>query len=165
MAQDITADEALDTETEATRLQAVEQYLAYLRESTPYYAWLDPEILRVERGFVRARLSHDERFQPPDVAPNTGLNGGVLATLVDAAGMAALISEALEPIGLATTNLNITFHDGVDEPHVIEGTVTDFGNTLATAGVEVVPASEVDAPDRTVVASGQTTARLFEKSG
>jgi hypothetical protein len=42
----------IDPATESTRLEAVEQYLGYLRESTPYYSWLDPEIETVERGFV-----------------------------------------------------------------------------------------------------------------
>jgi acyl-coenzyme A thioesterase PaaI-like protein len=111
---------------------------------------------------VRVRLSDTERLRPPPVAPDTGLNGGVIATIVDAVGMAAIVAEALEPVGLATTNLNVTFHDGVDGAHVVEGTVTDLGNTLATAHVEVVPADEVDEDDRTVVASGQATARLFD---
>ncbi|MFB6185629.1 MAG: PaaI family thioesterase [Halobacteriaceae archaeon] len=164
MAPDEDSDTELDPETEATRLDTVEQYLEHLRESTPYYAWLDPDIETVERGFIRARLPYEERFQPPAVAPDTGLNGGVIATLVDAVGMAALISQALEPVALATTNLSITFHDGVNEPHIIEGSVTDFGDTLATADVEVVPASQVDATDRSIIASGQTTARLFENS-
>lgn len=157
------AEEAgIDPETEATRLEAVEQYLEYMREETPYYSWLDPAIDTVERGLVRVRLEDQERFQPPAVAPDAGLNGGVVATMVDAVGMAAIISQRLKPVGLATTSLNVTFHDGVDEAHVIEGRITDLGNTLATARVEVVPASEVHDEDRTVVASGQATARLFE---
>lgn len=154
--------EPLDEETEATRLEAVEQYLEYMRESTPYYTWIDPTIDTVERGLVRVRLEDQERFQPPAVAPDAGLNGGIVATMVDAVGMAAIISEALEPVGLATTNLNVTFHDGVDGAHVVEGEIADLGNTLATANVEVVPASEVHEDDRAVVASGQATARLFD---
>lgn len=157
-----TGDE-IDQQTEQTRLDAVEQYLEYLREETPYYAWLDPEIETVERGFVSVRLPNKERFQPPEVAPETGVNGGVIMTLVDAVGMAAIISQALEPIGLATTHLNATFHDGVEEPHVVEGNVTDVGNTLATADVKVIPASEIDDPDRNIIASAQATARLFDE--
>lgn len=162
---DDTTDDGIDPETEETRLEAVEDYLEYLRETTPYYSWLDPEIDSVERGFVRLLVPNQERFQPPEVAPGRGLNGGVILTLVDAVGMAAIISEALEPIGLATTHLTTTFHDSVNETHVIEGAVTDFGNTLATADVEVVPASEIDEPNRKILASASATARLFDDSG
>lgn len=153
--------EQLDPETERTRLEAVEQYFEHVRDTTPYYEWLSFEWETVERGFVRLRIPHGERVQPPEVAPDAGLNGGVLVTLVDAAGMAAIIAEALEPIGLATTNLSVTFHDGIKQDHVFEAETVDFGNTLATAEVSVVPASDVDDPDRKVVASGRASARLF----
>lgn len=159
---DNTTGEGIDPKTEETRLDAVNQYLEYLRETTPYYSWLDPEIDSIDRGFVRLLVPNKERFQPPEVAPQRGLNGGIIMTLVDAVGMAAIIAEALEPIGLTTTHLNTTFHDGVDETHVIEGEVTDFGDTLATADVVVVPASEVDDPDRKILASATATAHLFD---
>jgi acyl-coenzyme A thioesterase PaaI-like protein len=82
-------------------------------------------------------------------------------TLVDAVGMAVIISEALEPIALAATNIYVSFHDGFHKPHVVEE-VTDFGNTLATAEVKVVRKSEVSDSDRKTIASGQATARLFD---
>lgn len=155
-------DETLDEETEETRLQSVEQYLEYLRESNPYYEWLHPEILAVERGFVRLQQPYSDRTKPPDVGPSKGINGGVLMTLADAAGMAAIIADALEPVPLATSNIDLSFHNGADEAHVVEAETIDVGSTLATTRIEVVPASELGEPDPTVVASGEATARLFD---
>jgi uncharacterized protein (TIGR00369 family) len=155
------SEETIDRERELTRLESVEEYLAHVRETTPYYDWLDPAIETVERGFVRLRQPYTERVEPPAVGPGDGMNGGVLLTLADAAAMAAIVADALEPVPLATTHVDLSFHDGVAEDHVVEADVVDAGETLATAAVEVVPASEVDTADRTVVASGQATARLF----
>ncbi|RAW45476.1 hypothetical protein DQW50_09045 [Halorubrum sp. 48-1-W] len=143
------------------KLGTVEEYLKYLRESNPYYEWLQPEILTVERGFVRLRQSASDRTRPPEVGPADGINGGILMTLADAAGMAAIIAEALEPVPLATTRVDMSFHDGVNEDHVIEAEVIDFGSTLATARIEVLPKSDVEDEDPRILASGEATARLF----
>jgi acyl-coenzyme A thioesterase PaaI-like protein len=152
---------SIDPQTEATRLESVEQYLEYLRESNPYYQWLGPEVETVERGYVRVRQPYGERVEPPEVGPSAGINGGVLMTLADAVGMAAVVAQALEPVPLATTNVSLSFHDGVDEAHFVEGEVIEFGSTLATARVRALPVSSVE-DDSTVVASGEVTARLFD---
>ena len=155
-------DDGIDPETEATRLESIEEYLAYLRESNPYYRWLDPDVLGVERGLVRIRQPCSERTEPPEVGPAEGINGGILMTLADAAGMAAIIAEALEPVPLATTQVNMSFHDGIEAAHVVEAEVVDFGSTLATSRIEVFPEADLGADDRRIVASGEATARLFE---
>jgi acyl-coenzyme A thioesterase PaaI-like protein len=162
MGEDQTNHDGIDPQTEATRLESVEQYLEYLRESNPYYEWLGPVVESVERGYVRVRQPYSERVEPPDVGPSTGINGGILMTLADAVGMAAVIADALEPVPLATTNVSLSFHDGRDEAHLVEGEVIESGSTLATARVRVLPASEREAADPALLASGEVTARLFE---
>lgn len=160
-----TTDEAssqLDDDTEQRRLDTVEEYFAYLRESNPYYKWLQPDVLTVERGRVQLRQPVTEKTEPPEVGPAEGINGGILMTLGDAAGMAAIIAEALEPIPLATTNVTMSFHDGADEAHVVQAEVIDFGSTLATAQIQVVPETELGDTSPTVLASGEATARLFD---
>lgn len=152
----------LDAEAERQRLDGVEAYLEHLRESNPYYEWLQPEVLTVERGLVRLRQPTAERTAPPEVGPADGINGGILMTLGDAAGMAAIIAEALEPVPLATTGITMSFHDGADEPHVVQAEVVDLGSTLATARIEVFPESDLGDPSPRVLASGEATARLFE---
>jgi uncharacterized protein (TIGR00369 family) len=154
-------ESTLDRTTERQRLDSVEEYLAYLRESNPYYEWLDPEILAVERGLVRIRQPATERTRPPEVGPAEGINGGILLTLGDAAAMAAIIADALEPVPMATTHIDMSFHDGADEPNVVEAEVVDIGSTLATARIRVIPESDRDATDPQVLASGEATARLF----
>ena len=154
--------EPIDEETERVRLESVEEYLKHLRRSNPYYDWLEPDLLTVERGFVRLRQPVSDRTRPPEVGPAEGINGGILMTLADAAAMAAIIADALEPVPLATTRIDMSFHDGGDEPHVVQADVIDFGSTLATARVEVLPESDLDDPDPRLFASGEATARLFE---
>ena len=155
-------EDAVDPETEATRLQSIEQYLEHLGNSNPYYDWLETGVESVDRGFVRLRQPFDDRVRPPEVGPTDGINGGIIVTLADAAGMAAVIAEALEPIPLATTQVNMSFHDGATEPHIVEAEVVEFGSTLATSRVEVFPEGELGAADPDLVASGETTARLFD---
>lgn len=151
-----------DGDADRRKLDTVAEYLEYLRSSNPYYSWLDPDVLTVDRGFVRLRQPVSEKTRPPDVGPAEGINGGILVTLADAAGMAAIIAEALEPVPLATTQLNMSFHDGADEPHVVQAEVVEFGSTLATSRIEVLPESDLGAPDPRVFASGEATARLFD---
>jgi len=152
----------LDPETERERLESVRQYLEYLRESNPYYSWLDPEILSVERGSVRFRQPVSDRTAPPEVGPTVGVNGGILMTLADAAAMAAIIAEELEPVPLATASIDMSFHDGADEANVVQSEVVDVGSTLATARIEVFPEGDLDADDPRILASGEATARLFD---
>jgi len=87
------AEGGIDPETEATRLESVEQYLEYLRESNPYYEWLGPAVETVERGYVRVRQPYSDRVEPPEVGPSAGINGGILTTLADAVGMAAVVAS------------------------------------------------------------------------
>lgn len=155
-------DDRIDEETERRRLESVEQYFEYLRESNPYYRWLGAEVKAIERGFVQFRQPVTDRTKPPEVGPAVGVNGGILMTLGDAAGMAAIISEALEPVPLATTRVDMSFHDGADEPHIVQAEVVDFGSTLATARIEVLPESDAGEPDPQMLASGEATARLFD---
>ncbi|MFB6141001.1 MAG: PaaI family thioesterase [Halosimplex sp.] len=154
--------ESGDPGDERRKLESVEESLEYLKESNPYYSWLDPDILVVERGLVRLRQASEERTRPPEVGPADGINGGIIVTLADAAGMAAVIAEALEPVPLATTQLNVSFHDGADEPHVVQAEVVEFGSTLATARIEVIPEADLGTEDPRVFASGEATARLFD---
>jgi len=160
--QSADGDDGIDEETERERLGSVEGYLEYLRESNPYYSWLEPEILAVERGFVRFRQPVSDRTAPPDVGPAVGVNGGILMTLGDAAAMAAIIAEELEPVPLATTHMDMSFHDGVDEANVVQAEVVDVGSTLATARIAVLPETDLDEDDPRILASGEATARLFE---
>lgn len=156
------ADSTEAPDDEQRKLNTVEEFFKYLRSSNPYYSWLDPEVYTIERGFVQIRQPTGERTQPPEVGPAEGINGGILMTLADAAGMAAIITEALEPIPLATTQINLSFHDGADEPHIVQAEVIEFGSTLATARIEILPEGDLDSDDPRIFASGEATARLFE---
>lgn len=161
-AGDATTDEELDPAAEQERLAAIEAYLESMKETNPYYGWLEPEVHSLEQGLVRIRQPATDRTRPPEVGPAEGINGGVLMTLADAAGMAAIIAEALEPVPLATTSLDMSFHDGVDATHVVEAEVLDYGSTLATSRIRVLPEADLGEPDPRLLATGEATARLFD---
>lgn len=152
----------LDEATVETRLEAVEQYLEHLGETTPHYDYLGTELVSVERGRVRLRQPHDRHVETPPVVPGSGINGGVLATVADMAAMAAIIAEGLEPTPLATASLDVTYHDAAGETLLVDAEVVNRGSTLATARVEAYPANAADRPDRDVILSGEATARLFD---
>lgn len=98
----------------------------------------------------------------PEVGPTNGINGGILMTLADAAGMPAIISEKVESVPLATTNVDTSFHDGCDESHIVQARCIDVWSTLSTSRIEVPPETDIDTINPRLFASGGATARLFE---
>lgn len=144
-----------------TNEEAFKQYLEHLSESTPYYDWLEMEVVEAEQGRVVARIPFTERTEAPEIAPDS-IHGGVLTTAIDSVGMATVASEEMQLAPLATVSMDVTFHEGAKEDVLVEGTLVNGGSTLGTARVEVYPESEADEADPTLLASGETTARLFD---
>lgn len=141
--------------------QAIVDAFEYLIEDNPYYGFLDIDVTGVERGQLRATLPFNERTAAPDVTPGA-IHGGAITTLVDGVGMGAVLAQKGELRTLVTEDLSVTFHDGATETVLAEGTVISDGETLVTSRVDVYPAAEYGTADPTLVASGTTTARLFD---
>jgi uncharacterized protein (TIGR00369 family) len=89
-----------------------------------------------ERGEVRLSLPHADWLTNPG---SDALQGGVVATLIDHAGGAALRSTLAEPLETphATTDLNVSYLRPATDDLTAEATVLRAGQSMATVRVEV----------------------------
>lgn len=130
-------------------------------ESTPYYRFVGIELVDLEEGQVTVRLPHTDDVGTPDVGPD-GIHGGVLNTAMDSAGMGSAIAQKGRLVPLATEDMSVTYHSAASETVLVEARVVSDGSTLVTSRVDVYPERERNVENPTLVASGTTTARLFE---
>lgn len=115
--------------------------------------FLGIETVDRRRGFARLRLPvRDELLNGHGT-----VHGGVLASLVDnAIGAAIATLEADRIVGLATTDLNISYLNAAKgEAITAEATILESGNTISFGEAELLD----DAGD--LVAKGRATFRLF----
>lgn len=147
----------MDTETREAIRAAFESML----EANPYYEFVGFDVEAVEEEAVHISVPYTEDTEAPRVSAG-GIHGGIIATLVDSVGAASVIAWRGELLTLVTEDLSVTFHDGATEDIVAEGRVVSGGSTLVTSRVDVYPKSEYGDREPTPVATGSTTARLFE---
>jgi uncharacterized protein (TIGR00369 family) len=89
-----------------------------------------------QEGFVRLSLPFDDSL----ANPGTGvMQGGVVATLIDHAGGAALRTTLEDPAGTphASTELNVSYVRPATADLTAEAGVVRAGASLAVVGVEV----------------------------
>jgi uncharacterized protein (TIGR00369 family) len=121
------------------------------------FAWLDLSVEAVEPGRVAFRLPFDEKFA--NIASGT-VHGGITATVIDTASGFALRSTFDDPASgrLATTDLNVRYVRPVTDDLRVEAEVIRAGGRT---GVTEAKATVERDGERTVVATGGTTYRLF----
>jgi len=141
--------------------QGIVQTFESIIDRNPYYEFIDVRVESVGEGRLHARLPYSEAVEAPALAAD-GIHGGVITTLVDSVGMGSVIAQKQRPVSLVTEDLSVTFHDAAREDVVAEGYVVSDGSTLVSSRVDVYPESEYGTEDSTLVASGNTTARLFD---
>lgn len=110
-------------------------------ENYEYLQWLGIEIVEQDEGTVTLRLPYR------DSLANTGgdvLQGGVLATLIDHAGGAALRTTLDEPreTGHGTTDLNVSYVRPSTGDLTATATVVRAGGSMAVVRVEVTTATD-----------------------
>ena len=93
-------------------------------------------------GFVRVSLPSDQTLANPTGA----LQGGVVATLVDHVGGAALRTTLDAPLDTphASTNLNVSYLRPATGDLTAEGEVVRAGGSMAVVSVDVTIPSEDD---------------------
>lgn len=135
----------------------VDDALAETLRDHGLFEWLDLSIEFVEPGRVAFRLPFDEKFA--NVASGT-VHGGITATAIDTASGFALRSTFEDPEsgGLATTDLNVRYVRPVTDDLRVEAEVVRAGGRT---GVTEAEATVERDGERTVVATGGTTYRLF----
>lgn len=108
------------------------QFQALVREAVPMTRLLNPEVERLEAGFVRMRAPFDPAF----LRPGGTVSGPVLMALADIA-MYALVMSRAGPVELAvTTHLNMAFlRRPVPAAVIAEGRLLKMGRRLAFGDV------------------------------
>lgn len=112
-----------------------------------YLQGLGIEILEQEAGRVRFALPYDESLANPGSGV---MQGGVVATLIDHAGGAALRTTLDEPLETphASTELNVSFVRPASGDLIADATVVRAGGSMAVVRVEVT--GETPEGERTV---------------
>lgn len=156
MGDDGSADARTDGRREGDA--RVDDALAETLRDHGLFAWLDLSIDAVEPGRVAFRLPFDEKFA--NVASGT-VHGGITATVIDTASGFALRSTFDDPESgrLATTDLNVRYVRPVTDDLRVEAEVVRAGGRTGVTEAEATV--ERDDGERTVVATGGTTYRLF----
>jgi uncharacterized protein (TIGR00369 family) len=87
-------------------------------------------------GYVRLSLPHDDSLTNPG---SDVMQGGVVATLIDHAGGAAIRTTLDEPLetGHASTELNVSFVQPADGDLTAEADVVRAGGSMGVVEVEV----------------------------
>ncbi|WP_246985435.1 PaaI family thioesterase [Halorientalis marina] len=98
-------------------------------------------------GYVRLSLPHDDSLTNPG---SDVLQGGVVATLIDHGGGAAIRTTLDEPLetGHASTELNVSFVQPANGDLTAEAEVIRAGGSMAVVEVEVTTGA--DDRERTV---------------
>jgi uncharacterized protein (TIGR00369 family) len=96
-----------------------------------------------EEGAVRLSLPHDAALANPG---SDALQGGVVATLIDHAGGAAVRTTLAEPLSTphATTDLNVTYLRPATGDLTAEASVLRVGGSTATVRVDVTRPADGD---------------------
>ncbi len=119
----------------------IEEFLAITRDSLPFAAVLDPEILSMGGGRATVRMPFKSDF----LRPGGTISGPMLMGLADFVVYAVLLSE-IGPVELAvTTNLSINFlRKPRQEAVIAEGRMLKVGRRLAIGEVELFTEGDDD---------------------
>jgi uncharacterized protein (TIGR00369 family) len=133
---------------------------AALREHE-LFRWLDLAVATVEPGRVAFHLPFDETFA--NISSGT-VHGGTTATVIDTASEFALRSTFDDPAAadLTTTDVNVRYLRPARGDLRVEAEVVRAGESM---GVTEAEATTVHEDERTVIATGGTTYRLFRGDG
>jgi uncharacterized protein (TIGR00369 family) len=117
-----------------------------MQTKIPFNQFLGIECTRVEPGFCRLELP----FRPEFIGDplRQALHGGVLSTLIDTCGGAAVWTRVEPTDAVSTIDLRVDYlRPGARERIVAEAEVVRLGNRVGVADVRVFHPS---APERTI---------------
>ncbi|MDE2696703.1 MAG: PaaI family thioesterase [Chloroflexota bacterium] len=127
-------------------------------DEVAFWRTLGIEVVGAEEGMARLRIPARRELETR--RPDT-LHGGVLASLIDAAGSAALLTTRAEDdetwAGFASTDLNVSYLAAATSDVTAEARVLRGGRTVVYTTVEVT-----DAAGRTV-AVGRVTYMIVRR--
>ena len=137
-----------------------EQVVQFMEEMIPFNKFLGMKCTRLEKGFARLEIPFRKEFIGDPIRP--ALHGGVISTLADTCGGAAIFTAAGELKGVSTVDLRIDYlRPGRKETVVAEATVVRQGNRVGVVDIQVFHA---DAPeDLIATGKGVYNVRRFDE--
>lgn len=150
-----------DIDVDGVNYEQIEGFL----DRHGFLSWLGISLEAAERGRVVMKVPFDEKLL--NLAPDgqRSIHGGIAATMVDTASGFALRTAFEDPTtaGLTTTDLNVSYLRPATDDLFVEAEVVRAGTSVGVAEATV----ESTKPDgeRTEVAVGRATYRLFRKGG
>ena len=128
----------------------IEMVKQFMELQIPFNKYLGMKVARLERGFCRLEIPFRPEFVGDPFRP--ALHGGVLSTLIDTCGGAAVWTEIDPGDRVSTVDLRVDYlRPGPLKEIACEATVVRIGNRV---GVTEMKAFAVDEPDA-VLASGK----------
>lgn len=116
--------------------QALQQLREFMAEQIPFNRFLGMQILELRDGFCRMQIP----FRPELVGDpfRPALHGGVLSTLVDTCGGAAVFTVVALGDRISTIDMRVDYlRPGELKAIACESTVTRVGNRVASTDMKV----------------------------
>ncbi|RLC17649.1 MAG: thioesterase [Deltaproteobacteria bacterium] len=123
------------------------EVLTQFLQVSPFHLWLDLQFGEItDEGLEIIMPWRPEIVSIPE--PRQVVHGGILASLIDLAGLYAVMSQGGQPSG--TAYVHVDYHrQATSGPFVAVSKVLKIGNTLSTAETSIL------GPDNTLLASGR----------
>jgi uncharacterized protein (TIGR00369 family) len=131
-----------------------------LEKMVPFNSFLGIECTKIEPGFCRLELEYRPELIGDPL--RKAIHGGVLSTLIDASGGAAVWANLEVVDACSTVDLRVDYlRPGKQERIVVEAEVVRAGNRVAAVDMRVFHPS---APDRTI-ATGKGVYNIKRRRG
>lgn len=118
-------------------LNELRELFSQIIERNEYYEYLNIEPVEVDRGRVVGRIPFNSKLTTPRSIATNSLHGGVIATLIDISAIAAILTVQGTRTAIATTDLEVSFHQPTRETIIAEAEVNDIHDGQASASVVV----------------------------
>ncbi len=122
-----------------------EQVRSFFRDAIPFNRFLGIEMTQIDAGLVQLTLDFRPEFIGNPLLP--ALHGGVISSLLDTAGGAAVWSQAEPRDRVSTVDLRVDYlRPGRPEPVVGQGKVVRLGNRVGVAELRAWHPGREDKP-------------------
>ena len=128
----------------------LEELKNYMTNKIPFHEFLRLEIEELKEGYARLKLPFRNEFVGDVRRP--AIHGGIISTLIDVSGGAAVWTHFNTDDGIATIDIRVDFlRPGPDNDLVSESEVVRVGNRVAVVSTTVYTSADKD----TVIAEGK----------
>ena len=128
----------------------LEELKIFMTNKIPFHEFLQLEIEELKEGYARLKLPFRDEFVGDVRRP--AIHGGIISTLIDVSGGAAVWTHFSIDDGIATIDIRVDFlRPGPDDDLVAESEVVRVGNRVAVVNTTVFTSTDKD----TVIAEGR----------